>query len=95
MAEHWEAEEIIRQGRGASLCGWHEETQLRIFQCKDKAMVNAQKNAFKLMGKFFHQHGLPAMVYVPFIKLWQVACNDKPMHVKGLLHKTINKAIST
>ena len=74
-------------------CGWHEETQLHVFQCREDSMKNTRMNAFKLMEEYYHQHGIPGMVYVPFIKLYQSTCNDKPMQAREPVHRTVEDAI--
>ena len=58
-------------------------------------MKNTRKNAFKLMEKYYHQHGVPGTVYVPFIKVCQATCNDKPMQANGPVHRTVEDAIQS
>ena len=54
-------------------CGWHEETQLHMFQCNNPEVKRNRKRAITLLEKYYHQHRIPATVYVPFIRV-KAAC---------------------
>ena len=64
-----------------------------MFQCGEAEMKTTRTNAFKLREKYYHQHGILGMVYVPFIELCQSTCNNKPMQVKRPVHITVEDAI--
>ena len=74
-------------------CGHQEENQLHIFQCKNKEMEQTRKTAFKLLGKYYHEHNVPGMVYVPFIKLCRSVCEEQPFAVPAPHHHTVEAAI--
>ena len=76
-------------------CGYQEENQLHIFQCKNKEMEQTRKSAFKLLGQYYHEHNVPGMVYVPFIKLCWSVCDKQPFDVPGPHHHTIEAAIKS
>ena len=51
-------------------CGWDDETQLHILQCTASNMnKKARVQAFKQCEQYYHEHKIPALVYVPFLKL--------------------------
>ena len=90
VAEHRPSKGFIWRKKECPSCRWHKETQLHIFQCGEDSMENIRTNSFKLMEKDYHQDGIPGMVYVPFIKLCQLTCNDKPMPMQARepVHRT-------
>ena len=56
-------------------CGWHEETQLHMFECKQSQAHEARTNAIRVMTTYYHEKQIPAMVYVPFVKMVQNICD--------------------
>ena len=56
-------------------CGWHKETQLHMFQCMNPDMRRTQTSSFKLLKTYYHEHKIPAMVYIPFLRMCKAACN--------------------
>ena len=84
---------LFKKEKECLSCGWHKETQLHIFQCREDSMKNPRTNAFKIMEKYYHQKGIPGMVYAPFSKLCQTTCNDKSMQARGPVHITVEDAI--
>ena len=56
-------------------CGWHEETQLHMFQCLEPKAVAARKAAFKTMTNYYHEKSIPAWVAKPFIRMCSNICN--------------------
>jgi hypothetical protein len=76
-------------------CGCQEETQLHIFQCKNKDMKQTRETAFKLLAKYYHEHNIPGMVYVPFIKLCRSVCEDQSFTAPGPHHRTVEAAIKS
>ena len=64
-------------------CGWHEETQLHMYECTQSAATEARNNAIKLMTTYYHEKQVPALVYVPFIKMIRNICDvnlDEAIH---------------
>ena len=57
-------------------CGAQEETQLHMFQCQSLASRNAQRQAFKLLEKYYNEHKISRQISVPFIRLCRQACDQ-------------------
>ena len=55
-------------------CGWHEETILHMYQCNHKEARNTRKQAFQQLERYYHQHKIPPLIYVPIVKLLRSAC---------------------
>ena len=47
-----------------------------MFHCQSLASRNAQKQAFKLLGKYYNEHKISRQISVPFIRLCRQACDQ-------------------
>ncbi len=75
-------------------CGWHEETQLHMYQCSHPEVKSSQRATFKLLERYYHQHHVPPAVYIPFTKLCWKICNKEPHVIHDPLTQTVNTAIN-
>ena len=60
-------------------CGWHEETQLHRFQYTSPEIKRTRKVSFQLLKKYYHQYKIPAVVYIPFLKMSRATCKLKEL----------------
>ena len=84
---------LFGHGSACPCCGHHEETQIHIMQCPHAGTAKARKGAFKLLEKYYHQHKVPASVYVPFVKLCWAAIEDSDLHVHDPVLPSVETAI--
>jgi ribonuclease HI len=76
-------------------CGKQEETQLHMFQCTHPKAEQARVEAFRLMERYYHQHGIPATVYMPFLKLCWAECERTELDVYGRQPPIVRQAIDS
>ena len=65
-------------------CGWHEETQIHMFQCRQPLAVEARATAYNTMMHYYHEKQIPALIYKPFIRMCKAVCNitlDDPVQL--------------
>ena len=74
-------------------CGIAEETQIHMYQCSNVPRRETRDEAFKLLEKYYHHHDIPALVYVPFVRLCWLACEDAELKLTGTVLPEITKAV--
>jgi hypothetical protein len=84
---------LFGKEKSCPCCGWHEETQMHMLQCTSPAMQQNRKSAFKSLEKYYHQHKIPALVYIPFIRICHAACEIWEPNL-GPLPPEIHKAVT-
>ena len=73
-------------------CGWHKEIHLHMFQCMSPEMKWTRKESLKLPERYYQQHKIPAVVYIPFLKMCKSMCDLEELKWHGPLSPTIRKA---
>ena len=58
------------------VCGWHDETQLHMYQCTHSEAKRMRTRAYHQMKEYLKHHGLPSKIYVPFVNLCESVCNN-------------------
>ena len=60
-------------------CGWPEEDQLHIFQCKHPEAVTNRNAAITTLGNYYAAHEIHPTIYIPLLRMCRNACNAKPL----------------
>ena len=75
-------------------CGWHEETQLHMFQCTSPDARRTRKATFKLLEGYYHEHKVPPLVYIPFLRMIKGTCDDEEITWRGRMPPQVRAAIT-
>ena len=84
-----------KRSKECPCCGWHDETQLHIMQCTHTEMQKTSKTAFEECQKYYHQRKVPAMVYIPFVRLMKAICDGRDPTVNSQMHPAAQAAVDS
>ena len=86
---------LFGQIKECPCCGAEEETTTHMFQCRETTMKEVQATAFKTLKKYYHQHNIPTIAYVPLIKLLWLSSNKKTVDMKESVLPTVWTAVKS
>ena len=93
MAQHRPPEGYINQISLCPSCGWYGKTQLRMFQCTHPMAKLTRSIAFDRTMKYYYQHNLPAVVYIPLVHMCKAVCNGKPPNTTKSIVPIVSQAM--
>jgi len=75
--------------------GVEEETTTHMFQCRKPTMKEVRATAFKTLEKYYYQHNIPAIEYVPLIKLLWLSSNKNKIQMSESVSLTVQTAVES
>ena len=75
-------------------CGWHDETQLHMYQCTHNEAKKTRKQAFLQMREYLKQHGVPTHIGNTFVNMCESTCNETQMKRRYPTNLTIEQAVN-
>ena len=76
-------------------CGWHEETILHMYQCHATAMAKTRTQAFRTLERYYHHHGIPAVMYKALVRICLSTCNRETLMWFDLLPAPVGMAVQS
>ena len=86
---------LFRQTREYPCCGAAEETTAHMFQCREPTMKETRDTSFKTLKKYYHQHDIPAIAYVPLAKLLWLSSKKNTMAIKESVSPIVRTAVES
>ena len=74
-------------------CGWHKETQLHMFHCMSPEMKWRRKSTFQLLKRYYRQHKIPTVVYIPFLEICKATCELEELKWHNSLSPSVRNAV--
>ena len=82
LAQYRQTKGPFGQTRECPCYGAAEETTTHMFQCREPMMKETRDASFKTLKKYYQQHDIPAITYVPLVKLLWLSSNKNKMSMK-------------
>ncbi len=75
-------------------CGWPQETQLHMFQCRHPDVTRTRATSIANLTKYYHDSHVPPEVYAPLLRMIKSSCRNTDLTWTKHLSPTITKAIA-